>query len=392
MKRSLIISAIILILGAILGWRELRHLSRVQDSHSKLVAEITALGVNRDDGQSQKITSPTRHRERPATETDGKVLAQAYIAYSRNPKNSNIKYWELYARIQKLSLTEFKLFVAEFYDLAKIEEGDIDNLKDMIHAYSQKYPSEMAQMISKSPEIMNHDSHEIDTMFYSLIYYWAYKKQDSLVAFQSLAAAAPSFQSKNIDVIIKGAQYHETRIETLAAMRDFATTPEQLELVNKNMSLLTFGEGREKLGYDEVTSWIASANLSSEELAGATQGMQEKVRIGETAQWLDWLAKSEVPDEISKERAFELAAQWTEKDYQAVGQWLNSSPDSPEKTAVAGAYAAKAYPYHPENAMKWIQTIPQGPDRSKALETIYQSMPKNSDQAKAFASEHALNK
>lgn len=120
--------------------------------------------------------------------------------------------------------------------------------------------------------------------------------------------------------------------------------------------------------------------------------MQEKVRVGETGQWLDWLAKTGIPDDVSKERAFELATRWTEKDYQAVGQWLTGSPDSPGKTAVAGAHAAKAYPYDPENAMKWIQTLPQGPDRTKALKTIYQDMPKDSDTARAFASENGLRK
>lgn len=99
-----------------------------------------------------------------------------------------------------------------------------------------------------------------------------------------------------------------------------------------------------------------------------------------------------MPDEVSKERAFELATRWTEKDYLAVGQWLNQSPNSPEKSAVASAYAAKAYPYDPENAIKWIETIPQGSERTKALETIYQNMPKDSDEAQAFASQYGLGK
>jgi hypothetical protein len=42
--------------------------------------------------------------------------------------------------------------------------------------------------------------------------------------------------------------------------------------------------------------------------------------------------------------------------------------------------------------MKWIQTLPQSPDRTKALETIYQDMPKDSDAARAFASENELRK
>lgn len=114
--------------------------------------------------------------------------------------------------------------------------------------------------------------------------------------------------------------------------------------------------------------------------------------VGETGQWLDWLTKPEIPDEVSKQRAFELATRWTEKDYLAVGKWLNSSPDSPEKSAVASAYATKTYPYDPENAMKWIETLPQGAERTKALEAIYQNMPRESDAAKAFASEFGLQR
>ena len=175
-------------------------------------------------------------------------------------------------------------------------------------------------------------------------------------------------------------------------MRAFASTPEQVELVNGKMSELVFGRSDAKPTFIEVSDWLGSANLSSDELVAATKDMQEKVRVGETAQWLDWLAKTDIPDEISKERAFELATRWAEKDYQAAGTWLNSAPDSPEKSAAASAYAAKAYPYDPEDAMQWIQTLPQGPDRTKALETIYQGMPKDSDAAKAFASEFGLRK
>jgi hypothetical protein len=175
-------------------------------------------------------------------------------------------------------------------------------------------------------------------------------------------------------------------------MRYLAVTPEQQELVNGQLSELAFGRSDAKGSFIELSDWIASANLSNDELVAATKGMQDKVRVGETGQWLDWLSKSDMPDEIAKERAFELATRWTEKDYQAVGQWLNSSPGSPEKTAVAGAYAAKAYPYDPENAMKWIQTLPQGTDRTKALETIYRDLPQGSDEAKAFASENSLGR
>ena len=118
--------------------------------------------------------------------------------------------------------------------------------------------------------------------------------------------------------------------------------------------------------------------------------MPNHVRVGETGQWLDWLGTSEIPAIVSKERAFELAARWTENDYEAAGKWLNSAPDSPVKSAVASAYAVKSYPYDRQGAIKWIETLPQGPDRSKALSAIYQNLPEDSDEAAAFASEFGL--
>ncbi len=156
--------------------------------------------------------------------------------------------------------------------------------------------------------------------------------------------------------------------------------------------MLAFGPDHAKPVFQEVSDWPDSSTLSTEELAGATKDMQKKFRVGETGLWLDWLSKAEIPDELSEERAFQLAAEWTEKDYQAAGKWLSNAPDRPEKSAAVSAYAAKAYSYDPDNAMKWIQTLPQGPDRTKPLETIHQAMPKDSDAAKAFASDFGIRR
>jgi Skp family chaperone for outer membrane proteins len=54
------------------------------------------------------------------------------------------------------------------------------------------------------------------------------------------------------------------------------------------------------------------------------------------------------------------------------------------------SHAAKTYPYDPVNAMKWVDTLPQGAERTKALKAIYQNMPKDSDAAKAFGRSHGL--
>jgi len=40
--------------------------------------------------------------------------------------------------------------------------------------------------------------------------------------------------------------------------------------------------------------------------------------------------------------------------------------------------------------IKWIETIPQGSERTKALQAMYQNMPQDSDAAKEFANEFGL--
>ena len=245
----------------------------------------------------------------------------------------------------------------------------------------------------KSPELFGIGDEKIYDPLSYLVYYFSSTKRDLQLVFECLAESPPAFQSKYIGGALQfGADSPSQRAELLEEMRYFAVTPEQQELVNAQLNELAFGRSDARGSFIELTEWIGSANLSSEELVAATKGMQDKIRVGETAQWLDWLTKNDIPDDISKQRAFELATRWTEKDYKAVGQWLNNSPSSPEKTAVAGAYAAKTYAYDPENAMQWIQTIPQGADRTKELETIYQNMPKDSDEAQAFSSQYGLER
>ncbi len=324
-----------------------------------------------------------------------------YRDYEANPNGKSSQEFEklkadVQGRIYALGPAGFEDFIAGFSNNPDPTPRMKRAIQSMaIEFFNKNYPLEMAAILSKSPEIFKTKpdptyQENVRDPFFHLILHCRNELKDTRLALQCLAAAEPEYQEKYISTVITDANNAQERDRLLAEMREFATTPEQVALVNNTLSELAFGPDYAKLTFKEVSDWLGSANLSGEELVGATKDMQNKVRVGEAGQWLDWLAKSEVPDEVSKERAFELASAWTEADYQAAGKWLNSVPDSPEKSAVAGAFAAKAYPYDPENAMKWIQTLPQGPERTKALEAIYQGMPKESDAAKDFARENGL--
>jgi hypothetical protein len=404
MKRSLIISAAIFLIAALLGWWESRQLSSRREINARLVKEAsTELG-----GDAQSPNAMERRNEYLAMRERVKTIGLDYFAlfrdYGENATGESGEEFtkrqaEIKSRLEELDPAAIRQFMDECYSNPELNLRIRRDLNGYVRTvFIAKYPIEMARMMSKSPELFGIDGKSapegyIQDPFQHLVYYFSWEKKDIQTVFQCLAEAPPEFQSKYISGALEHYAYSAPkRTELLEEMRAFASTPEQSELVKGQLSELVFGRGGAKATFVEVSDWLESANLSGDELDAATRDMQKKVRVGETGQWLDWLAKRDLPDDVSKDRAFELATAWTEKDYLAAGKWLNSAPDSPEKSAVASAYAAKVYPYDPEGAMQWIQTLPEGPDRSKAVEIIYQNMPKDSDEANAFASEFGLGK
>ena len=399
MIRSLIITALILIAAVLLAWREKRQYSSEKATSEKLLKEVAA---NPDD-DFQTPRGIERRKNDLAMKAKMKKLSMDLFAQSIRAAEDPVAAFgeefrileaNLKSRLGELDPAEIKQFIEKCKNNPDLNSQINQDLNRYIReVFIQNNPIEMTRMMVKSPELFGIGDGKTYDPFAYLVYYYSAQKKDLQLVFECLAKSPPEFQSKYIGGALQfGTGSPSQRAELLEEMRSFATTPEQKELVNSKLSELAFGRPDAKGSFIELSEWIGSANLSSDELVAATQNIQNNVRVGETGQWLDWLAKSGMPDEISKERAFELATRWTEKDSQAAGTWLNSAPDNPEKTAVASAYAAKAYPYDPENAMKWIQTLPHGPDRTKALETIYQGMPKDSAEAKAFASENGLRR
>ncbi|MFY7817050.1 MAG: hypothetical protein ACOVRB_01660 [Akkermansiaceae bacterium] len=399
MIRSLIISALILIAAALLAWREKQQLSVEKETNETILRQIA--NDPSIDPQSP-INIERRKAQRAKQEKVKTITCDFFALYGIAPDDPAAVSGEerlrieaeLKSRLEALDPSEIRLFMEECNKNPDLNAQIRQSLDSFVQrVFIVNYPLEMTRMMTQSPkqfgigEGKNYDS------FSHLVYYYSSEKRDLQTLFECLSEAPPEFQAKYIGGAVQfGTGSPSQRAELLEEMRYFAASPEQQELVKSKLSDLAFARPDAKGSFVELTDWIGSANLSSEELVAATKGMEQKVRVGETGPWLDWLAKNDIPDEEAKQRAYELASRWTDRDYQAVGQWLNRSPDSPEKAAVASAYAAKTYPYDPVGATQWLQTIPPGPDRTKALNTIYQAMPKDSDEAKAFASQFGLGK
>lgn len=102
---------------------------------------------------------------------------------------------------------------------------------------------------------------------------------------------------------------------------------------------------------------------------------------------------------ITQQYIGELLGNLAKDDPQGALEWIRTNKEAhPDLVTddLMGFFIAKVHPYEPETAMKWLETLPQGSDRSKALEAIYRGMQENQNYGKeaveAFAREHGLSK
>ncbi|MCU0752796.1 MAG: hypothetical protein MUC40_07195 [Akkermansiaceae bacterium] len=447
MKLSIILSAIILIVAAAFGWQGSRQLSVVRATHHKLVEEAAALGISTGTGESGNHRVRSKRQARPDKTAEAKSVAAEFIALTREMEEiekrgkkpdaaAKKRIVDFMDRILSLDASQMKILIAEFRDASDLKDETRHGLLIFsIMTLSSDHPQAALGLFTESPELLGGNGmiakYLMANMMASALANWAkddplgalewirankethpdlvtddamnhllkgVASKDPVLAFQFLGELEESKRAMGVNDIIRAANGPEQRTATLAALRDYASSFG--DNIHKNATLtqalndLVFGDDLQSAGFEATTSWIESANLTKEELVYATQHMQNGVKTSETGQWIEWLANSGIPENAAKHRAYGLTEQWTEKDYQAAGKWLASAPDSPEKQAAVSAYAAKVHPYEPEIAMQWLQTLPPGPDRSKALEAMHRAMPRKTDAekaaAKAFAREQGL--
>jgi hypothetical protein len=436
MKLSIFISAIILIVAAAFGWQGQRQLISVRTTHDKLVKEAAALGIATGSDGSTNQAIATRRHERPDKVAAAKAVAAELIAFAREmeefeesgeqPDAEAMKrIVDFMDRMLSLDASQMKILIAEFRAASDLKDETRQGmLMFSIMTLSNNHPRTALELFTESSDLLGDNRMMAKHAMGGALANWAkddplgalewirankekhpdlvtedamthlvagVASKDPVLAFQFLGELDESQRSDGISNIVRAATTPEQRTATLAALREHSENNPDKDILKDGIRDLVFGDDSR---YDETASWIASANLTQEELESATRAMTYRVKTAETGQWIEWLSTSGLPENAARDRAYSLAANWTEKDYQAAGKWLASAPDSPAKHSAASAYATKVYPYEPEIAMQWLQTLPPGSDRNKTLENIHEAMPRVSEAekaaAEAFALEHGL--
>jgi hypothetical protein len=85
--------------------------------------------------------------------------------------------------------------------------------------------------------------------------------------------------------------------------------------------------------------------------------------------WLGWMQQNLPADQLD-EHTNGIIRQWTQRDYNAVGTWLNTQPTGPAKDAATLSFAETLIPHEPEAAQRWIDTLPAGEKKDRLLEQL----------------------
>ena len=433
MNKPLVISLIVLGIGAVPCLLKLQSLSRLRQDHQKLEAEAISLGLSIGSG-NERLTG--REREERASQTRAATteivsLAKELEAIAKNQGKQSEAYQKRWAdlidHLEKLSPTQLSGVITELRKTSGIsvesqreiiglsiirlasdqphtaldlleEHADFlgkgemgtDVISSSLSSLAKENPQAALEWIRKNGEKYAHfNSHEI---YQEAI--GSAAKNDPRLAFKLLGELKLEDPSDALGAIVEtGNTSPEKRNAVLAALREHLGGITNKDERDKNLAdaFKALAQNLDPQGMDVAAAWISKSKFTVEEKQHFANGLNYFSTKQDTGKWIQWMTEN-IPAEKLSVPVAELVSEWTQQDYQASGTWLAASPESPAKQTAVLSYAKAIAEYEPQVANQWAKTIPPGPIRDETLKVIYRNWPSNDPQgAAAFATEHQMN-
>ena len=432
MKISIAASILILLLAALFGFHGHHQLFTVRETHAKLVASANQLGISIDPSRPDALVRITKS-ERENKEADAKAAAVELIAYAREMEANREKgvstdvaqqkrQMEIRDRIRSLNSAQIKILIAEVLAAKDLKDDTREELIDLsLYMLSEDSPqavlalltepsdlfkgtgmgsnvisSSLAQWAKDDPlaalEWVRNNSAKFPDLItegakHGLIYGTAI--QDPKLAFKLIGELGLKPLSFAVNAVVDAATTPEQRTATLAALREHLANLKD-EKARKDLSDSTmreFAPNISKDGFEAGSQWITAAGFTPAELESFAGGLND---YGGNGRWIEWIGDN-LPPHKAADKIESMVRGWTQSDFQAAGNWINSVPDGPTKNTAIRSYAETVSKYEPETAAQWALTLPPGKDRDSTLNRIYQNWPKDDPAAKeAFKQQHGI--
>jgi hypothetical protein len=416
MKISIALSMLILAAAVSLRWHDGQRLAVVRENHTKLVAEAATFGISPDSARPAEAIRATR-RERESKNMEAKAVAAAYIAFKKGQAHTDQEKEARRApaidpttRMLAFDSTQAQIFLDAIRDARDLsDEIRKDMIGDALMTLCDKHPQPVLALFTESFDLLKQDEYTCSRVISFSLDQWSGEdpkaacewvrknggkfpelvtddtkidmlsgaaRHDPRFAFKLIAELGIQNSSSALSEIGGSAETPHERTALLSALREHLTTlPDEKTRHETTGSLMySFTDRLAGEGFTPATQWIASANLTPAELQGIAEDLSHSVKNSETGQWINWISEK-LPAEKSEASIRELVGKWTERDYQAAGKWLATTPAGPTKNAAVRSYAETVSTSDPATATQWAMTLPPGPDRDATLKHIQDHSP-----------------
>lgn len=433
MKISIAASILILLLAALFGFHAHQQLVTVRKTHARLVASANQLGISIDPSRPSTLVRITK-REREDKQADAKAAAVEFIAFAREMEANREKgvstdearlkrQMEIMDRMLTLDSAQLKILITEVRAAKDLKDSTRQGLLNRsLKLLAQDSPQaalalltepsdlfkgsgslnispSLAQWAKDDPlaalEWVRNNSAKFPDLItegakHGLISGTAI--QDPKLAFKLIGELGLENSSQVVTGIVRAARTPEQRTATLAALREHLANLKD-EKARKDLSrsaVYVFAQNISKEGFEAGSQWITAAGFTPAELESLAEGLYSSIKNGENGRWIEWIGEN-LPPRKAADKIESMVRGWTQTDFQAAANWINSVPDGPTKNTAIRSYAETVSEYEPETATQWALTLPPGKDRDSTLNRIYENWPKDDPAAKeAFKQQHGI--
>lgn len=419
MKTPFILTAIILTTAAVIGWRNHQRFQAVRIAHDRVVEEAFKRGISPD---SSTVTENVRgiKRAREDRKASAKLLATSYIAFAkekealrRKSKEPDADFQkrdlELQERMKSLDPSQWKVVIHEVCSCTELQDGTRQAfLYNSITVFAYSHPEAALAFLAEAPDLFRSTGKAKHLISTALIGWskndplaamgWIRKNgpvypdlvtedtkrqmvttaafQDPQIAFTLILGLEINDQRAVIGDLMSSALTPEQQRSSIAGLRSYLETieDEKERAVTGTAAILSLAHRVYGEGFDRASEWLASADLTPEELRRFSMSLPGPIKTEETARWIEWSSKT-YPIEQADSIIQRLVSAWTTLDYQAAGKWLAAASDGPAKFSAVRAYAETVAKTDPQVATQWALTLPAGNEREETLRKIRAATP-----------------
>lgn len=434
MKGPLVLTGLILVVGAVWGVKEHQSLSKIRERHRLVVQEAEALGISTDPSLVTSIKHTRRQREDSVRKA--KEFAEVLVAFAKEMKamensgkpgdeSMQRRIMDMVDGMLSLNSDELKILIAELRGRTDLDD---EMRKGMIGfsimMLSQEHPEKALEIFTESSDLLD-DNPMRKHVLASALTQWAKEqplaavewmkrnadKHPELVNDEAKRAVVAGAAAKDFGLAFQLAAELKLPADDdslLPMLSGTADTPERQRELLAMIRKQSAGMGDKKQaadllhagiacvfsqvsqsGYDKTMQWLQATDLSDSETAGLASNLNYRHTKEDTGKWLDWMAAGS-DSSAMRNATRDLVREWTTNDYRSAGEWLAGAPASPTKEAAVMSYSETVAPYDPEVAAQWAETL-TGSRKEETLKRI-QSVLQAKDKAAAadFARRHGL--